>query len=172
MTYKNNNATSALNSYVWKLLESNLGWTKSNYKGIVPIVPLAQQPELLQIGRAFLVYGSNSQQATHLYALKGESVAYTIYATTVVEANKIAQLLTDAFERQDVAAADVNDWLYTEQQATGNNRGVSFGSIRTTLAQKAEPADEEGGFVASFVLLDVRYTAPNPTIVTTDFTYP
>lgn len=172
MVYKNKNAVMALNSYVWKLLEANLGWKKSDHNGIVPIVPLSQQPELMVSGKPFLIYGNTMHPATHLYQLKSEAVAYTIYATTVTEANKIAQLLIDAFERQDEAAADVNEWLDTERTVGNIDRGVSFGTIRTAMSQKAEPADEEGGRVASFVLLEMRYTAPNDSIQTTDFTYP
>lgn len=169
--YKMKNAPYALNSYIWKLLEANLEWNKENYNGLVPIVPLAQQPELMETGRPFLVYGSNTHPPEHLYALKSESIAYTIYAPTANEANVVVSLLVDTFERQDEAAADVNQWLNTEGIATGIPRGISFGTIKTSMSQKAEPADEEGGYVASFVLLEARYTAPNNTITTTDFVY-
>lgn len=171
MMYKMNNAAYALNSYIWKLLEANLEWNKESYNGLVPIVPLAQQPELMQSGKPFLVYGSTDHPAGHLYALKSIGVAYTIYATTVNEANTIATLLVDTFERQDEAADDVNAWLNTEAAGRGSSRGISFGTIKTNMAQKAEPADEEGGYVASFVLLEARYTAPNNTLTTKDFFY-
>jgi hypothetical protein len=171
MTYKMNNAAYALNSYIWKLLEANLEWKKNDYNGLVPIIPLAQQPELMQTGRPFLVYGATDHPSTHLYSLKSMGIAYTIYATTVSEANTIASLLVDTFERQDIAADDVNSWLNTEAAGRGTSRGISFGTIKTAMAQKAEPADEEGGLVASFVLLEARYTAPNNTLTTKDFLY-
>lgn len=170
--YKNNNATYALNSYVWKLLEANLGWKKSDYNGLIPIIPLSQQPELMETGRPFIVYSSNLYPSTHLYALKSESVAYTIYATSVAEANNIAGLLTNVFERQDEAADDVNQWLKTEQAGRNVSRNISFGTIKNSMAQKAEPTEEEGGFVAAFVLLETKYTeTPNPTLTTRDFIY-
>lgn len=169
--YKNNSAVYALNSYLWKLLEANLEWTKADYNGLVPIAPLAQQPELMQTGKPFIIYGSSNHPAGHLYSLDSDSIAYTIYAVTVTEANKIAQLMVDTFKRQDDAAADVNQWLDTEAAGRGTTRGISFGSIKTSMAQKAEEAESEGGFVASFVLLEARYVSNNSTLTTRDFFY-
>ena len=77
------NASYALRSYVWKLLEANLGWTEADYKSSVPIIPSAQQPEFMEIGRAFLVYGSAIQPASHLYAHRTESVSFNVYGTEV-----------------------------------------------------------------------------------------
>ena len=163
MTYNDFNAVYALNSYVWKLLEANLGWTRDDYQGRTPIIPTAQQPELMQSGKAFLVYGSAIHQPTHLYALRNEAVSYTIYAPSSTDANKIANLLNAAFERQDEAADDVNHWLGVENKS----RGVSFGTIRAVMVEKAEPADEEGGYVAALVMLDTKYTSDESNIITT-----
>lgn len=169
MTYENKDAVYALNSYTWKLLEANLGWEK--WKELPPIIPVAQQPELLQSGKAFLVYGSARHPAEHLYALVKEAVSYTIYATSSTEVNKIANLLADTFERQDEAADDVNSWLVTEDPHRSSPRGISFGSIRTMMVEKATPADEEGGYVAGLVMLEMKYTKQNNTIQTSGFTY-
>lgn len=156
MTYVDANPVYALNAYVWKLLETNLGWTKKSYNGIVPIVPASQQPELLQTGQTFLVYGSAKTSAGHLYSLKGETVSYTVYGTSVAQINRVINLLTDVFDRQDEAAADINYWLENGRK----KEDVSFASVKSGASQKADPADEEGGFLAGFVLLDVLYTKP------------
>ena len=166
MTYKEKSAVYALNSYTWKLLQTNLGWEA--YQGVPPIIPTSQQPELMESGKPFIVYGSAFQPATDLYALNTESIAYVIYGTKVTEVNTIATLLYETFKRQDDAAADVNAWLGLEGTTrTGGNRGVTFGSIRTTMVEKAEPADEEGGFVSALVMLEARYTSDESNIVTT-----
>lgn len=165
MTYDDKNAVYALNSYLWKLLEVNLGWEKTNE--LTPIVPVAQQPELMQGGKPFLVYGSAIHQPTHLYVLRKEAVSYMVYATTASEINKIVNVIAQALERQDDAAADVNDWLVTE----GNGRGVHFASIRVTMAEKAEDAaEEEGGFYKGLIMLEARYTLDDSGIQTTGFT--
>lgn len=173
MAYKDKNATYALNSYTWKLLEANLGWTRWN--GVPPIIPIAQQPEIMQSGKAFIVYGSAFHPPAHLYQHKKEAVSYMVYATSSTEVNRIVELLFDTFERQDVAAADVNDWLAEEAKPgnRGSHRGVYFTSVKSTMAEKAEDApDEEGGYAAGMVLVEMYYTEdPNDTIQTTGFTY-
>lgn len=172
--YKGKSALYALNSYVWKLVEANLGWARVS--GVPPIVPVQQQPELMQTGKAFIVYGSAYHPPSHLYQHKKEAVSYMIYATSATEVNNIIDLLFDTFERQDVAARDVNDWLVEEAKPgnrTGGHRGVYFTSVKSTMAEKAEdPSEEEGGYFAGMVLIEMQYTQDtNDTIQTTGFTY-
>lgn len=170
-TDRDKNATYALNSYVWKLVEANLGWEKSDYKGAAPIIPSQQQPEFMEIGKPFIVYGSAIQPAGHLYALRTESVSYNVYGTGHTEVNAVINLLAETFDRQDEAAADVNEWLAIEgPHRPAGKRAVSFGSIRTVMSERAEPSDEEGGFVAGFIMLEVKYTSI-PTAQTNGFSY-
>lgn len=169
--YKEKNAAYALNSYTWKLLRENLGWKE--WKGVPPIIPVQQQPELMQSGRAFIVYGSALHPPGHLYQLNTEAVSYVIYAPSATETNRIVNLLFDTFKRQDDAAADVNDWLASEADARGSHRGVYFTSINSSIAEKAEdPSDEEGGYFAGMVLLTAQFITDEPNIVTSGFTYP
>lgn len=169
MPYEPKNAAYALNSYTWKVLEANLGWTK--YQGKIPIIPSAQQPEFMESGLPFIVYGSAMLPVDDLYGLNTMSVAYNIYATTSTEVNKIANVLYEVFKRQDDAAADVNQWLGVEGVSrSGGGRGVSFGTIRVTMVEHAEPSDEEGGYVSAIVLLTARYTTGRDNLITTGFT--
>lgn len=171
MTYKEKDAVYALNSYLWKLLKENLGWTRWN--DVPPIVPDQQTPEVMQSGKAFLVYGSAKHPPTHLYQHKSEAASYMVYALSATEVNRIVDLLTDVFERQDEAAADVNDWLALEaQNRAGGHRGVYFTTIRATMAEKAErPADEEGGYYGGLVMLEMRFTTDASSAVTNFDTY-
>lgn len=173
MTYqdRDRNAAYALNSYTWKLLEANLGWAKTDYQGAEPIIPIAQQPEFMELGLPFLVYGSSIQPATHLYALRTESLSYTIYAPTTTEVNRIINLLAEVYDRQDEAADDVNSWLAVEAPTrAGDRRQVTFGSVRTVMSERATPADEEGGFVSGFILLEMKYVPEATTVQTSGFT--
>lgn len=179
MTYRDNAGAYALNSYTWKLLEANLGWTKVLVEGkgeIVPIVPIAQQPELMATGKPFIVYGSARHPADHLYQLVHESISYTIYAAGKIAAtdvNKICNLLAETYARQDVAAADVNEWLAEEEAGRGISRDLGFSSIRTIVAKGADPADEEGGYVAGLVMVEAKYVelSTAPGVQTSGFTY-
>lgn len=166
MTYKSKSAVYALNSYTWKLLQVNLGW--EDYNGVPPIIPTAQQPEMLASGKAFIVYGSAMHPPDHLYALNTEAVSYLIYAPTSTEANNVASLFYETFKRQDDAATDVNDWLAKESATrTGGHRGVNFATIRSIMIEKAEPADEEGGFVSALVMLETKYVTTAPAEIIT-----
>lgn len=172
MTYKEKDAVYALNSYTWKLLEANLGWKRWN--GVPPIIPIAQQPEIMQSGEAFIVYGSAFHPPGHLYQRKKEAASYMIYATSSTQVNRIVDLLFETFKRQDDAARDVNDWLVEEaNHREGGHRGVHFESVRATMAEKAEDApQEEGGYAVGLVLIEMYYTQDeNSTIQTTGFTY-
>jgi hypothetical protein len=165
-------AVYGINSYVWKLLEKNLGWKKENYTNGTPIIPSAQQPELMAGKAPFLVYGSAVRTPGHLYVHREESLAYNVYATTSTEVNKIISLLSETFDRQDEAAADVNEWLDVEARGRGYRRNLSFTTIKTTLSERAEPADEEAGRVSGFILLEYKFIAGDTGIVTDGFTYP
>lgn len=166
--YKAQSAVYALNSYTWKLLEANLGWER--WKGVPPIIPTQQHPEFLQSGKAFIVYGAALHPAMDVYELHKESVSYNIYATSSTEANNVASLLYDVFKRQDEAAADVNEWLNVEATGERGSRDVSFGSVRAVMVEKAEPADEEGGYVSALVMIETKYTTGDNEIQTSGFT--
>lgn len=187
MTYADKNqgnATYALNSYTWKLLEANLGWNKSDYDNGVAIIPSAQQPELMTTGNPFLTYGSMIRPTSHLYVLREESIAYNIYSKSSTEVNRVVNLISDAYIRQDDSARDVNEWLSTESGvyhpemnppryvgARGYAREVSFTSIRTMMSERAEPTDIEGGYVSGFVLIEMQFVPGETGIKTTGFTY-
>lgn len=163
--YKNRNAVAALNAYLWRAMEVNLNFNKNDYHGLIPIIPTSQQPEIMDIGRPFIVYGSSRMPSGHLYTLRTETVSYTTYATTVSECNKIASLIADLFEMQDESAGNVNHYL------SNKNYDVSFGSIQTIMIEKPEPADNDGGFLAATVLVTIKYveSSPNPGLTTRDF---
>lgn len=169
--YREKNAAYALNSYTWKLLEANLGWKK--VLGVPPIIPVQQQPEMLQSNRAFIVYGSAIHPASHLYVLKKEAVSYLIYGTGPTEVNRVCNLLSDTFERQDEAAYDVNEWLAEEAlHRNGGHRGVFFTTVKATMVEKAEdPADDEGSYTSGLVLIEAEYTTDKSNIQTSGFTY-
>lgn len=177
--YEDRNAIYALNRYVSKLLKENLGWDSVTYTGpqgtvtSSRIVPASQQPEFMATGKPFIVYGSSVGVARHLYANRRESLAYTIYSPSVTEVNKVVNLLVETFERQDEAVEDVNLWLDFEAKQTGRtSRNLAFTSLQPQMGEKAEPADEEGGYASALFLMDTTYVVNNPTIVTRFNTYP
>lgn len=172
MTYKGTDAAWALNSYTWKLLRENLDFDfiKGTQGSI--IVPVAQQPELMNLNRTFIVYASTIEPATHLYAHRSEHMVYIVYSPTVKEMQQTVNVIAEAFERQDEAAEDVNSWLAVERQATGRDRQIFFTSIRTLSAEKSEAPEDEGGYASGMVTMDMKYVLGPTGIKTGGFTYP
>lgn len=173
---KDNNVVNALNSYVWKLLQVNLGWTKTDFQGSNPIIPAAQMPEFNDNGHDYIVYSSTANPSGPLWAIKSETVAYTIYSNSTTSADAVVNMLHSALERMDESAADINNWIDQERAHNGETsqnltRAVSFMSVWATVAEKAgNPSDEQGGQVASTILLNVLYTEHNNVV--TRFQYP
>lgn len=170
MSYKEKNVAYALNSYVTKLLEANLDWKK--YQGLSRIIPSSQQPELMQSGKPFIVYGYSTHPPGHLYQLERAAISYMVYSTSPTEVNTIISLMNETFRRQDEAAVDVNDWLTTEAAVrAGGHRGVYFSMVKTTVAERAEEAaEEEGGYSVGHILLEALYTTDdNTSFQTTGF---
>lgn len=176
MTYEYADAVYALNSYLNKALTVNLGWTPITYTdpntgdsvSAKPIIPSQQQPEFLSAGKTFLVYGSAIQPQNNVWGLNSEYVVYTIWSPSAREANATANFIHDLFENRDTAADNVNSWLeveggYDPQTGTlaGRDRYISFAAIRSGLIEKAEPAEEENGWVAAGVTIEIMYTKKN-----------
>lgn len=168
--YDDINAVNALNEYVRKLLNVNLGWEPVN--GVFPLVPLAQQPELLATGKPFIVYGWARHPVGHLYQHRRDSISYTVFApdggneagSDIVE--RVINLLSDTFDRQDEAADDVNDYLEQVKTEAGRDRKIGFTSIRTTVVENAQAAEEEGGIVAGLIMVDAQYVKLGETAIT------
>ena len=155
---KHSDAVYALNSYVWKLLQANLGWTTAQYGNRRPIVPAAQQPEFLQYEYPFVVYGSAMDKFETEPYINSETVAYTIYGKNANEVNQVMRVLAEALKWMDESANNVNAWLHREGQTRqGGKRPTSFLTIRVLQAASAGSPISEGGRVDAQVVVRVKY---------------
>ena len=164
-------AVLALNGYIWQLMVANEGWTTDNYGGRRPIVPANQQPEYLEYKAPFIVYGSAVNRIEGMPFQTSETIAYTIYATTAGEANRVMRVITEALRWMDESAKNVNNWLvYEGQTRTGGKRPTTFQSISVLSATSAGPELQEGGRVDSQVIVNAQYMDHGEMKVTvTDF---
>jgi len=94
-----------------------------------------------------------------------------VVCLTSARFNMKADILRQGYEDNSVfdPTDEAGEWV---NQQDPRDRKVSFGSISHKMTQHAEPADEEGGYVSSFILLEALYTVTNPTVVFDGFTYP
>lgn len=177
MVYEDVNAVYAVNKYLNRALAVNLGWTPITYTNnlgesvkALPIIPSQQQPEFLDAGRTFLVYGSVVQPQSRMWAMTAETVVYTIWSPSTTEANKVCNFIHDLFMNVDESADAVNSYLDTEMDATQRNRYVAFTMIAPGLVEKAEPVESETGWAAGSVTVETLYTNKNQR-PQTRFTY-
>lgn len=153
-----------LRAYMWQLLKANTNMDELDYQsdenpnGLVPIVPVSEEPELTQFNKPYLVYGYAHNPSRDLYHYRSGSMTLVVYATTFREIGDILSLLQLVFERHDEAAENVNLWSSTIEPF----RGIRFGSIHMGLLESGTPEDNdqdteqtEGGRMSG--LINIRY---------------
>lgn len=149
-----------LRSYAYELLAHNDPdtWDKSHYNGIIPIVPLSDEPELSDFAGPHIVYGYSVDTTGDLWAEKSGTVTFAIYDENFRRLGKTINILQAAFERMDESARDVNNFTssYTlDNGATHPYIGVRFGCIEIGFVQGGTPETTEGGRQSA--LLNIRF---------------
>lgn len=152
-----------LNSYLLELLLRNdlIDLTKTG--GRVPIMPAAQQPEFEQYDAPHIVYGYAKAESTDAYFVESEQAAYTIYDTNFGRIDRIVITMSEALNRMDDSAKDVNAWT---NRAGSPLTGIRFGSIHIASAQSAGPPGEEGGRQDGLVVIRYNFVAHRAGIIT------
>lgn len=150
--------SSVLIDYIWGLLKFNVGMTEDHYDGLVPIVPVAEEPELTEYNRPYLVYGYVENPSRDLYKYRAGQMTFVIYSVNYREINKIMQTMQVAFERWDEAALDVNRYSSTRPEYHGIRFGsISIGHVEggTPEANDQDAPTSEGGRQSG--LVNIRY---------------
>ena len=149
-----------LRAYAWAVLKANMPevWNEELYKGegdefgLVPIVPLAEEPELDEFDGPHIVYGYSLSATGDLHARKSGSMTFAIYDQNFRRLTETLNILEAAFERQDESARDVNK--YTTAQGA-KFLGIRFGYISVGFTEGGTPEDTEGGEQSA--LLNIRF---------------
>lgn len=148
-----------LRSYTWALLKANDPdvWDEDKYGGMIPIVPLAEEPELDQFNGPHMVYGYAIGATGRLNAMTEGSLTYAIYDQNFRRLTKTLIILQSAFERQDESARDVTAYGSLVQPQTGvfPYRGIRFGSIDIGFVEGGSPEETEGGRQSA--LINIRF---------------
>lgn len=149
--------------YLWDLLSTNdpETWDKTKYDGLVPIVALNEEPELSEFSGPHIVYGYADDGTGTLHARKTGSMTLAIYDNNNRRLGRTMRIITTAFERQDEAARDVND--YSSGIQFGGVKpyiGLTFAYISIGFAESGAPEegeDTEGGNQAALINLRYEY---------------
>ena len=139
--------TFALRSYIWAVLkaEEPQTWIESNYGGLVPIVPLNEEPELNEFPGPRIIYEYALQERGDMYYRGRGSMTFAIRDNNYRRLTRTMNIIDEALSRQDESAHDVNDYLDRMAASTVNDFNVSFGNIRLSFAESGTPETEEGG---------------------------
>lgn len=156
-----------LRNYVWDLIKVNTNLKESDYGGLIPIVPVAEEPELTQFSQPYIVYGYLLSGTAALPAIKKASMSFVVYSNNFGTLTKITNIIEEALGRTDESARDVNEYKSKIPAYTG----IRFGEIHVTLVEGGSPEDTEGGRQSAIVNISFTYfidhdvnTRPNPTI--------
>ena len=144
-----------LRSYAWQVLKRNMPdvWDETKYGNLIPIVPLAEEPELSEYSGPRIVYGYSTEGSGDLYAREFGSMTFAIYDQNFRRLSQTLNILKKAFERQDETARDVNE--YSDSLVNSPFEGLSFAQVSLGFIEGGTPEDEEGGRQSA--LLNIRY---------------
>lgn len=140
-----------LRAYAWEVLKANTTLRETNYEGRVPIVPLAEEPDIKKYAKPYVVYAYSEQAPVALSARQIGNMAFVVNALSVSELARIVNVLARTFERADDSARDVNEFTSTIPTFLG----LRFGTIEIALVDVDEPEESEGGVMQGIV--NVRY---------------
>ena len=149
-----------LRQYIWKLLQDELGWSATNYGGLIPITTPEQQPEFTAFNKPFIVYSYAKKQGTNNYLLENEIAAFTIYSAKSHEIHKALNLLDTKLDKRDESAREINEFI--QGLAEEQYRYFDYKSIWTSGIQGPQPFTEEGGRRGGMITVNSMYTHYGP----------
>jgi hypothetical protein len=145
-----------IRSYAWGILKANYGevWDEDNYGGLVPIVPVSEEPELAEYTGPHIVYGYTLDMTGRLHARNSGSLTFAIYDQDFRRLTKTLNILQAAFERQDETARDIN--RYTTNKG-GPWVGMRFGTVAIGFVEGGTPETTEGGRQSALINISFEY---------------
>lgn len=162
-----------LRSYIWEVLKANDAdtWDESSYGGMVPIVPLAEEPELQEFTGPHIVYGYAVSGTNTLFAIESGSMTLVIYDDNFRRLTKTMNTLQVALGRLDETARDVNRYTSSVGSENPLEAAHPFGGIRFTyiglgFSEGGSPESTEGGRQSG--LLNIRFDFLSDYDVVTD----
>lgn len=161
-----------IRSYAWAVLRANdsTTWDTAKYGGLVPIVPVSEEPDLDEFSGPHIVYGYALDATGDLYARKSGSVTFAVYDQNFRRLTKTLTILQAAFERQDESARDINNYTTRVGGAptstgnppvwknpTGAFLGLRFGYTRIGFIEGGTPEETEGGRQSALINIVFEY---------------
>lgn len=147
-------AANVLNLYLWEVLKLNTSMKVADYGGKIPIIPGGQDPDFNQYNKAYMVYGFSEDPSSYNGAIRGGTLVYAIYSTSVSEINTIMNVINAALSEDDTARR-INKWSSSNPALVG----IRFTDARIAFGEGASPADQEGGREVATLTMRYEYVA-------------
>lgn len=135
-----------IRQYVWAVLHATYPdvWNSAKYGGLLPIVPLNEEPELDEFDGPRIVYEYTHTDAGSTYFRGQANMTFAVRDHNYRRMGKTLNILEQALSRQDETARDINDFV-DRRKAGGIDYDISFGFIKCEFVQSGTPETEEGG---------------------------
>ena len=154
--------------YIWAVLKANEpnDWKESNYGGKIPVVPLGEDSDLEQYPHPTIVYQFSDLRTGTMWMRGRGAMSFAIRDTNLRRITRAVTVITQALNRYDESARDVNEFL-GEMGSPWNS--IGFGEFHVTFADGGAPAEVEGGEMVAVVSIEFSYFSeyenePDPLI--------
>ena len=147
-----------IRSYVWKVLKANepAVWTEANYGGLVPIVPLGEEPEINGFGKPHFIYVHNHSPNDGARSTGGMTIV--IADNNFRHLSNTMNIIKTALDRSDETARDINKFSSEHSVSTTKPFvGLRFGWVKTAFTEGPTPSETEGGWDSATIDLDYEY---------------
>lgn len=146
-----------LRLYIWDLFTNNTGLQKVN--GLVPIVPIEDEPQLADAGQTYFVYGFAESQSGPFHEIRRGIFSLRYSTQDFSTVGEITTTISRAFENPDDASKNVNAWssYYGDDAASDPFIGIRFTSLEVTYTEGGEPPDTEGGPIEGIINIGYNY---------------
>jgi hypothetical protein len=132
-----------LRFYMWQVLKANMPtiWDEDKYGGLVPVVPLAEEPDLAEFSGPKIVYEYTILPTPNTPYRGFGSMSFAVSDTNFRRLTHTLNVIEKAFNRFDESARDINGYLAT----TPLVGQLAFGYTEVSFVDGGTPASNEGG---------------------------
>lgn len=156
------NPVHTYNKFLWSRLKEEFGYSETNYKGLVPIIPTQQVSVFndLPTGNPFIVYTFSDAGYDMEFYTNIEQVTYMVYSDKEGQIRQICNFIIDLSRRMDWTAEEVNDFIPTITNKSGDvdDHKFDFKYVYVVSTIGPEPYETEGGRQAGAVILRIGAT--------------
>ena len=154
-------AVHGLRSYMWRLLQDNLGWTLDDYADAngtkyVPIITPQQEAIFNEMGKPYIVYSFSRGDTSSSWFIENEAGAFSVFSSNEEDIRRALNLFQTKFNRRDDSAYDLNE--YISKNGSDALKNFDYKTLWVSTVQGPKPSTEEGDRRDGLITINMRYT--------------